>query len=62
MCLAAGGLGFVNVVNREEIPNVMTNQSVDLFPLGSYSSTLLGCAHFCEIWLFFTEQVFTLPL
>ena len=41
MCLAAGRLSFVNVVNIEEIPNVITNQSVDLFPLGSYLSTLL---------------------
>ena len=62
MCLAGGRLGFVNLVNREEIPNVITNQSVDLFPLGSYLSTLLGCARFGEIWLFLTEQVFTLPL
>ena len=41
MCLAAGRLGFVNVVNIEEIPNVITNQSVHLFPLGIYPSTLL---------------------
>ena len=34
---------LVNLVNREEIPNVITNQSVDLFPLGSYLSKLLDC-------------------
>ena len=43
MYLAGGRLGFVNLVNREEIPNVITNQSVDLFPLGSYLSKLLDC-------------------
>ena len=34
---AAGLLGFVNLVNIEEIPN----ESVDLVPLGSYLSKLL---------------------
>ena len=43
MCLAAGRLGFVNLVNREEIPNVITNQSVDFFPLGSYLSKWVDC-------------------
>ena len=26
------------------------------------AAELLGCARFSEFWLFFTEQVFTLPL
>ena len=41
MCLAAGRLCFFNLANIEEIPNLITNQSVDLFPLGSYLSKLL---------------------
>ena len=32
---------FVNLVNREEIPNLITNKSVDFVPLGSYLSKLM---------------------
>ena len=46
MCYAAGLLHFVNLVNREEIPNVITKESVDLVPLISYLSKLLDC--FCN--------------
>ena len=41
MCSAAGILGFVNLVNREEIPNLITNESVDVVPLGNYFCKLL---------------------
>ena len=30
MCSAAELVGFVNLVNREEIPNLIMNESVDL--------------------------------
>ena len=43
MCLAAGASLLFNLVNREEIPNVITNQLVYLFPLGSYFSKLVYC-------------------
>ena len=33
MWSAAELLGFVNLVNREEIPNLITKESVDLVPL-----------------------------
>ena len=33
MSSAAELLGFVNLVNREEIPNIITNDSVDLVAL-----------------------------
>ena len=34
-------VGFLNFVNREEIPNVITKESVNLVPLVSYLSKLL---------------------
>ena len=34
MWSAAELLGFVNLVNREEIPNLITKESVHLVPLG----------------------------
>ena len=40
---AAALVGFVNLVNRGEIPNLITKGSFDLFPLGSYLSKLLDC-------------------
>ena len=46
MWSAAALLGFVNLVNREEIPNLIHNESVDLVPLGSYLSKLMDC--FCN--------------
>ena len=33
--------GFVNLVNREEIPNVIMKESLDLVPLGNYLCKLL---------------------
>ena len=38
---AARLLGFVNLVNREEIRNVITNEYVDFVPLASYLGKLL---------------------
>ena len=43
MWSAAALLGFVKLINRGEIPNLITKGSVDLFPLGSYPSKLLDC-------------------
>ena len=41
MCLAAGFLGFLNLVNRQEFQNIITKGSIDLIPLASYLSKLL---------------------
>ena len=41
MWSAAALLGFVNLVNIEEIPNVITNESVDLVPLSITSVNYL---------------------
>ena len=46
MLSAAGLLGFLNLVNREEIPNLITKYSVDLVPLVSYLTKLLD--HSCK--------------
>ena len=46
MSSAPGLLGFVNLLNREEIPNLITNESVDLVPLDSYRSKLMD--FFCN--------------
>ena len=46
MCLAAGLLGFLNLVNREEFQNIIRKGSIDLIPLASYLSKLLDT--FCN--------------
>ena len=46
MCLAAGLLGFLNLVNREEFQNIITKGSIDLIALASYLSKLLDT--FCN--------------
>ena len=41
MWSATGLVVFVNLVNREEIINLITNESFDLVPLGNYLIELL---------------------
>ena len=43
MWSAAGLLGFVNLVNREEIPNIITKKSVHLVLLS------ITCVHYCIV-------------
>ena len=56
MWSGAGLLRFVNLVKREEIPNIITKLSVDLVPLGDQFCKLLDTSCNETKYLQFLDQ------